>query len=181
VGEARYSQDEVAAILKRTAEIEGDRRNGAQAVGLSLADLESIAEESGLDPDALRAAARELATADHVDAPESAARRPGALRLHHRRSLEGELDDAELERLVESAGTRLGLPGRTTREGHGWRWSERWGQRRLRVGAESRHGRTTIELMEDLGRLALARYGGTGRRRSRLEPDLRLQRGEHGR
>ena len=56
MGEDRYSRDEVEAILKRSAQIEGERLNSPQEGRLSLSDLEAIAEESGLDPASVRAA-----------------------------------------------------------------------------------------------------------------------------
>lgn len=158
--EERYSQDEVAAILKRSAEIEGERLRNPPAEELSLSDLEEIAEESGLDPASVRAAARELAAAPELANPEGRSQPPSAAQLHYRRNLDGELDDANLERLVESTGNRLNLTGQTTRDGQGWLWSERWGRRRLRVKAESRNGRTTLEIDEDLRSLGRKLTGG---------------------
>jgi hypothetical protein len=164
VSKAGYSQNEVAAILKRAAQIETDGEGGlhldprgeVQAGGLSLDDLEHIAEDSGLNPSSVRAAARELDGSAPIAAGDTPAGRADRTVLQHRRGLDGELDEADLERLVQLTGTRLNLSGQATAKRDGWQWTSRWDERRLRVLAESRRGRTSIEVNEDLRGLLAA-------------------------
>jgi hypothetical protein len=59
--ENTFTKEEVAALLERTAELQlqQSRRHDGQP-GLTLSELEHIAEEAGLDPQLLRVAATEL-------------------------------------------------------------------------------------------------------------------------
>ncbi len=63
MAERRFTDDEVALVLKRAAELE--RRSpsptGARARGLTLRDLEEIAEEAGIEPTLIAQAVREMA------------------------------------------------------------------------------------------------------------------------
>ncbi len=61
--ENTFTKEEVAALLERTAELQlqQNRQQNGQP-GLTLGELEHIAEEAGLDPQLLRTAAREMAT-----------------------------------------------------------------------------------------------------------------------
>lgn len=118
VGEVKYGRKEVETTLKPTAELEAERRNGQPAVGLNPGDLEPIAEESGLDPDALRAAAAEPAEPNAVPAEAPPTPAPRAEQLHHERSFDDELPGAELARLVELTGTHLDLERRVPGGAH---------------------------------------------------------------
>lgn len=56
-----YTEDEVAALLERAAELQAQvARRKDHAPGLTLSELETIATEAGLDPTLLRQAAAEL-------------------------------------------------------------------------------------------------------------------------
>lgn len=59
--ERTYSENEMAQLLERAAELQARAANTRDAErGLTLGELESIAEESGLSPEFLRQAAREM-------------------------------------------------------------------------------------------------------------------------
>ncbi|MEQ9104787.1 MAG: hypothetical protein RIE53_08820 [Rhodothermales bacterium] len=61
--ENTFTKEEVAALLERTAELQLQQsRQHDGRPGLTLSELEQIAEEAGLDPQLLRTAAREMAT-----------------------------------------------------------------------------------------------------------------------
>lgn len=55
-----YSDREVALVLKRASELEEQRSSEGAGAGLTLAQLEEIAREAGLDPDLVAEAALEL-------------------------------------------------------------------------------------------------------------------------
>ena len=56
-----YTEQEVAALLERAAELQAQAaRRNEHRPGLSLAELEDVAAEAGLDPSLLRQAAGEL-------------------------------------------------------------------------------------------------------------------------
>jgi len=90
-GERTYREEEVARILQRAAGLE--RKRQVDGPALSLAEVEHIAAESGIDPSLVRQAARDL----YID-------REAALGKFFARSLVGRtLDrivggDIELER-----------------------------------------------------------------------------------
>lgn len=60
-----YDDKQVALILKRAAEMQTKERPSQGASGLSLADLEQIALEAGLDPEHVRLAAAEVDHSGH--------------------------------------------------------------------------------------------------------------------
>lgn len=76
--ERTYTQEEVALLFERAAELQARSARHQQGEGLTLAELERIAAEAGLDPAAVRAAAAEL------DAPGRplTGRRSGATATH---------------------------------------------------------------------------------------------------
>ncbi|MEM7245603.1 MAG: hypothetical protein AAF533_09680 [Acidobacteriota bacterium] len=155
MSEDRYSEEEVAAILKRSAEIEGEQRQVESSDRLSLSEIERIAADSGLDPASVRAAAAEM-----TQAPATTSRAPKGLRLHHQRQVPVALDDSQVERLLLKVGEILGRQGLVSREGGGWRWRESEGGRRLQVAAASRSGVTALEITEDLRASAFFRHVG---------------------
>lgn len=68
--ERTYSEQEVQDLLERAAELQMQAARGKEdSPGLTLTELEHIAEEAGLDPGLVRRAASELddPTHDHVD------------------------------------------------------------------------------------------------------------------
>lgn len=61
--ERRYTDQEVARLLQRAADLDRDSSSGAVARGLSLSELREIAAEVGIDPGAVTRAAAELTRA----------------------------------------------------------------------------------------------------------------------
>ena len=56
-----YTEQEIAALIERTAELQAEKnRRGDRGSGLTLTELESVAAEAGLDPSLLRQAAAEM-------------------------------------------------------------------------------------------------------------------------
>ena len=56
-----YTKQEIAALIERTTELQAEKnRRGDHRSGLTLAELESVALEAGLDPSLLRQAAAEM-------------------------------------------------------------------------------------------------------------------------
>lgn len=96
-GERSYSEKQVAEILQRAARLE--RGRALQAPVLSLAEIEHIARESGLDPALVRVAARSL---DESQSERSAPSRLLGAPTHRtiERVIDGELTAAHHERLV---------------------------------------------------------------------------------
>ncbi|UCC74674.1 MAG: hypothetical protein JSV86_09030 [Gemmatimonadota bacterium] len=159
----RYGDKEVGLVLKRAAELQREDPAGTAGGGLTLAELEEIAAEAGIDPQYLRRAADELdvGAADLED--EGAAVLAGApLTARYERIIRGELPESEFELLVPEI--------QRTAEGHGqgsllghtftWRSSAPQGERSLQVTVSSRDGRTHILIEERLHGLAGQLFGG---------------------
>ncbi|HEY0778511.1 MAG TPA: hypothetical protein VGD56_11155 [Gemmatirosa sp.] len=162
VSPRRYSDQEVALILRRAAELQVDEPG---ATGTSLADLEEIAREAGLDPALVRRAATDLATASPVAA---ASRFVGApTRVHVERVVDGEVTADDLEALVGEVRRTFGEPGLVSTLGRTVTWSptptqygHRMSGRRVFVTLTTRGGQTTIRAEEDLSATAGGIFGG---------------------
>src|SRR5687768_15855276 len=58
MAERRYTEEEVAEIFRAAADTQVTRRNVDASAGMTLAELQDIGREAGLDPDAVAHAAR---------------------------------------------------------------------------------------------------------------------------
>ena len=117
----RYSDDEVSAIFRAAADSAESRAvAGPHAPnGLTLADLNAIAREIGIPPDAVARAARSL------DKPVSAAtRRVMGLPIGVQRTvqLDRTMNDAEWDQLVVVLRQTFGSTGVVTRSGSLREW-----------------------------------------------------------
>lgn len=159
----RYSDQEVSLILRRAAELQVEAPGAAS--GTSLADLEEIAREAGLDPALVRRAASDLATAAPVAVPSRFL--GAATKLHVERVIDGELSSDDMEALVDEVRRTFGEPGIVSALGRTVTWSPtptmhqgKGANRRLFVTLTMRGGQTTIRAEEDLGPLAGGLFGG---------------------
>lgn len=159
----RYSDQEVSRILRRAAELQADEPGAA--TGTSLADLEAIACEAGLDPALVRRAAFDLATASPVAAPSRFL--GAASHVHVERVLDGEVSGDTLEALIDEVRRTFGEPGIVSALGRTVTWRPtpaRYGSktagRRLFVTLSTRGGQTTIRAEEDLTPMAGGLFGG---------------------
>lgn len=112
-----YSQDEVAAILKEAYRLADGNAQENQGMGLTLAELESMAGEHGLDSATIRAAAARL---DSVSEPETFRTYAGVRwRVGHRAMLSGTLSDAQWAAIVADCREQFQAQGAQTVEaGH---------------------------------------------------------------
>jgi hypothetical protein len=160
----RYGDKEVGLILKRAAELQRrEPESAAGGSGLTLAELEEIAVEAGIDPRLLRRAADDLDAGAASLHSEGAARVLGApVSIKFERTLTGEIPESEFERLVPEiqqaadAYVQPSLLGRTLT----WQSTTPDNLRTLQVVVSSRDGRTRIRIEERLSQLAWAMFGG---------------------
>jgi len=154
----RFSDDEVAAILKRTAELSASGTVGRG--GASLSDIERIAEEAGLDPSLVRRAARELGDTEPPTWVETLVGGPSRI------SLEAEIDgglDPELHpELLDAIHRLLHEPGHMSAAGAAFTWSVSNQSRKLLVTVTPRNGKTVVRIEERLGNLIGGIWGGVG-------------------
>lgn len=155
-----YGDEEIGRILKRATELQHREPKGGPT-GITLAELEEIAAEAGIDPGHLRRAAMELETSP--DHPTLWARLAGEeLDLVREITLSGELDQAGFERIVaaiQAASREHGQPsllGRTLT----WRAESSSKTRATQIVVSSRDGETTIRVEENLTQMASGIFGG---------------------
>jgi hypothetical protein len=155
-----YGEKEIGRILKRATELQ-HAEPSAPAAGVTLAELEEIASEAGIDPTYLRRAALEMETA-HGDSSIWTRLVGDELVLVREVTLEGEMADDGFERIVatiQGAARAHGHPsllGRTLT----WRAETAAKTRTMQIVVTSRDGRTQIRLEEDLTQTAVGWMAG---------------------
>jgi hypothetical protein len=158
----RFDEEEVALILRRAGEMQAARTESGGS-GMTLAELEEIAREAGIDPALVRQAAADVRSGA-AQPPAAGSRFLGApSRLREERVVPREVSPAEHELLVDEIRRALddaglvGTVGRTltwhsSREGGaGWR--------RIDVTVTSRDGQTTIRVTENCDMLSGVIFG----------------------
>ncbi|WP_287131016.1 hypothetical protein, partial [Candidatus Cyanaurora vandensis] len=163
-----FSEQEVALILQRAAERQRAQGQG----GLTLPELERIAEEAGLNPALVRQVAAELEDQPH---PVADGLIP-ALRVCFEKTLPTALKETDLTSLRELIQAEMNEPGRFERQGQTLTWQtiarvptfpqngtyaqNPYNQRDIRITVYPRGTTTTIRVEEKLTNLAGAMFGG---------------------
>ena len=159
----RFNEKEVAAIIKRASELQ-QVESPESTTGMSLAELEQIAREAGLDPQLVRRAASDLDTRVTDRQPSPFLGAPTALVLE--RTIDGEVPSDEYEAIVLEIQRELGGVGSVSTLGRSLVWTmtgvdrRRVSTRTVQVTVTPRNGRTTIRMEEPLGQLAGGLFGG---------------------
>src|SRR6478735_1285284 len=166
----RYNEKEVALIIKQASELQESASSSESSTGMSLAELEQIAKETGLDPTLIRRAAADLDTRVTDRTPSRFLGAPTTLRLE--RTIDGEVSPDEYEALVLEIQRTVGGMGSASTLGRTLQWTSAGsGRRRLsgrmvQVTITPRNGRTTIRIEEPVSQVARALFavsmGGIG-------------------
>ena len=162
----RYSDEEVRQLLKRAAELESHTANlSAPRDGPTLADLEAIAGEAGINPAALRNAARELEAASTSSSEPSdlASGLLGApVSLELEKVVPGALPERVLENLVPLLQRASDSVGQTSLLGRTLTWQSTNPQSARQLVATVTGGRNETRLVveERYGNLAGGLFGG---------------------
>lgn len=158
-----YDEKEMRRLLKRATELQ--QEEGATAPhsgGMSLAELEEIAAEAGIDPRHLRRAAGELSSGGGV--PSGWEKVTGdQLTLVHETVVPGELSPDGFERVASAIQRAAGEQGQPSLMGRTLTWqAETPGKsRRMLVTVGVRNGETHIRAEERLHQLASGLFAGT--------------------
>lgn len=119
--ERRYTDDEVAAIFARASEVEQSAPRRLQSgEGLTLADLQEIARETGIAPESVTHAAREL---DQSRQPVPARFLGLPLGVSRTVTLDRRLTDEEWDRLVIDLRETFDARGTVRTEGSFRQWT----------------------------------------------------------
>lgn len=162
----RFSEEEVALIVKRAAELQQTEETADEpGNALTLAEVEQIAKEAGIDPRMIRRAAQSLDRPEEGNRPSPWAGAP--TRLVFERVVDGEISSDEYEQLIDTVRRAVGDNGIPSVIGKtlAWSSSERGSRRRghgrqVDVTVVSRRGVTTIRVEEELRNIAGALFGG---------------------
>ncbi len=159
----RYGEKEIGKILERATELQQSEPMNPGAAGLTLAELEEVAAEAGIDVRHIRRAAYELAAPPRESTAWS--RFLGAERRIVRETvLPGEVPETSFEDLVAVLQSTVRDPGHPSLLGRTltWQGGNADASRKTRVVVSSRDGATTIRVEENLSQLAGGLFGGIG-------------------
>lgn len=161
----RFDDREVGLIIQRAGELQKTEVARSDRGGMSLAELEQVAREAGLDPALVRRAAREI---DAPAPPKSSLLAGAPTQLFYELSFEGELSVDEYEPLVAEIRRSVGEPGMVGTLGRTLTWTaadtgfgnRRSQHRQLSITVTPRDGHTTLRIEESLSQLAGGVFGG---------------------
>jgi hypothetical protein len=163
--ERTYAEQEVAAILRRAAELE--QTHGTVGGALSLREIEDVARDAGIDTGRVRQAARELDEGAGEGIGAAIAGAP--LRRVIERVVNGEIGAETHERLAQeirdvlssaAVGSRWVLPGSISTIGRTLTLSGFTGTSSIEISVAPRDGKTLIRLSADRSQLAGGLFGG---------------------
>lgn len=156
----RYSEKEAGEILRKAAEMQRAEPSAADPSGFSLAELEDVAREAGIDPAVVRSAAAEL----DVPAGESfsAALVGGPLTVRLETELPGEYPADRFDALVPAIQNASPWQGHAGVVGKALTWSARADSNTssMQVLVVADDGKTLLRVEERLGGFAGALFGG---------------------
>ncbi len=155
-----FDEREISAILKRAAEIQGTE--GASPVfGLSLAELQQLAAEAGIDPRSVATAAAELRRADANDRLNIWG---GPLTMTLDRVLEGEISQEAWEAMVAATRRTFNNTGTVQSWGQTLEWTHGRGtaSTQAHVTVTARNGRTHLQVFWNDQVMAAPFYAITG-------------------
>jgi hypothetical protein len=157
----RFDDEEVARILERAAELEHRAPLAPPEIsGMTLAQLEQVAAEAGIDPQHVRDAAVALERETRTPALPGASLLGAPMRLELERTVEGDIPAGAYETLAETIRATIPNPGYVSTLGKSFEWNSANPQRALRVTVTPRAGRTVIRIEERFGNLVGGLFGG---------------------
>lgn len=155
----RYSDTEVALILRQAAQLDAGGAASGASEGLSLADIQRIAGEVGIAPEVVARAATVLAG----EAPGVAARifgGPTSFAAEH--EARGEVPRRHYGDVVEAIRRVMGTPGRMSEVLDGMEWRSVGETTQVTVAIRPASGRTRVQIFADRGGSALLAYLAPG-------------------
>ncbi len=156
----RYSEKQAGEILRRAAGMQRAEPSAADPSGFSLAELEDVAREAGIDPALVRRAASEVEASRAHGFGDALAGSPTTIRLEAH--LAGEFPAERFDELVPIIQTSTSWQGHAGVVGRTLTWSARADSNTssLQVFVSAGDGRSLIRIEERLGGLAGGLFGG---------------------
>jgi hypothetical protein len=116
----RFTDQEVALVLRRAAELEDRRESNVANRGITKLELESIAREAGFSIEAVQQAIIDLGSARRFPSVSYLGASPVSKRIH---AVPKELDRNELPSLVQIVEDRIAMAGTITEALGSVRWT----------------------------------------------------------
>jgi hypothetical protein len=146
--ERKYSERDVAAILRRAAEIQTSKGELSPRSGSSVQDIEQIGAELGLDPGAIRDAVAEFSSGG---SSRQKFLLGGPVGMELDRVFEGEVDDEKWQDIVLAFRKAFGRVGKTSEVGAIREWSGRTSDLdEIHLSVHSKDGNTRVRGLSDL-------------------------------
>src|SRR6266849_1819585 len=159
-GERTYREEEVARILQRAAGLE--RKRQVDGPELSLAEVEHIAAESGIDPSLVRQAARDLENERRAALGTWLAGAP--VRRTLERTVEGEISPERYDELADDIRTAMMgtfmVPAQVSTIGRSMTWSAWTSAGAVQIHIGPRDGKTFIRIDANASPIAGGLFGG---------------------
>jgi len=144
-GSRRFTDREVALVLKKASEIEEGTGSGVSG-GLSLDDLKDIAREVGISPAAI---AQAVAGIDRGQSKVTTSVLSGAPAGHKAvHAVQGELNEAALNRLIHIVDERMESAGAISEALGSIRWTSSDRFSSTQVAITPQNGETSIQVTE---------------------------------
>ncbi len=142
----RYSEREFALILRKASELQlDDSEATAPTEGLSLEEIQQIADEAGIDPTLV---ARAAALIGHGDIAEDERSFWGpSATVHISSSVEGELSEDDMRRLMDVVRYRVAKTGTIHEVLGSVAWKADGEETPFEIRVTPRDGRTTVEIL----------------------------------
>jgi hypothetical protein len=120
-GKRLYTEKDISAILRRATEMQRTRGRD-DTPGLSLEELQQVAEDVGIEPDLVRRAALEM---EEGETPKSDRLFGGPVEIDREWMIDGELTDERWEDALGEIRRTYSAEGEVRREGRTWDWVHR--------------------------------------------------------
>lgn len=160
-----YSEKEVGRLLKYATDLqqadEAGGPGGQEGGGMTLATLQEVAAEVGIEPRYIQLAAARVDSSEATGLGHSLAGTPLLLRAV--RVIPGELREEDCEQIVTEIEMAIEIPGTPSMVGRTLTWRSATSahqSRSLQVTVASRNGETRIQARERLHNYAGSLYGG---------------------
>ena len=160
-----YSDTEVSRLLKYATELqqadEAGGRGGHEGGGMTLATLQEVAAEAGIEHRYVQLAAARIDSPEPAGVGHSLAGTPLLVRAE--RVIPGELREEDYEQIVTEIQMAVDVHGSASMVGRTLTWRSITSEhqfRSLQVTVASRHGETRIQAEERLHGYAGMLYGG---------------------
>lgn len=153
----RYTDREVRLILKSAVELQQRASDDADpSGGMSLAQLEQVAAEAGIDPSLLRRAAAAL----DADLPPEGGNRflGGPTEIVVERIVDAPLDEVDFERLLAALRAQTRHLGESSTVGRLFGWHGRVDGAKTEASVTPAGGRAQIRVRIELDEVALAHF-----------------------